>query len=52
MNARTEPSEEKGKKKWSKVAALTDNGFLRVVLFTEMPLSYKLWKLKTTKMCF
>ena len=40
------------KKRWSKVAAESDSRSLHVVLFTEMPLSYKLWKLKTIKMCF
>ena len=35
---------KKKKKRWSKVMALTDNGSLHVVLFTEMPLSYELWK--------
>ena len=41
-NARTEPNEERKKKRWSKVAAVTDSGSLHIVLFTEMPLSYEL----------
>ena len=40
------------KKRWSKVAAESDSESLHVVLFTEMPLSYELWKLKIIKMCF
>ena len=51
-NTRTKPNEERKKKKWSKVAAVTESGSLHVVLFTEMSLSYELWKLKTAKMCF
>ena len=43
---------KKKKKRWSKVAVVTNSGSLHVVLFTEMPLSYELWKLKTAKMCF
>ena len=40
-NTRNEPSEEKKKKRWSKVTAVTDSGSLHVVLFTEMPLNYE-----------
>ena len=43
---------KKKKKRWSKVAAVTDNESFHVVLFTEMSLSYELWKLKTAKICF
>ena len=43
---------KKKKERWSKVAAVTDNESFHVVLFTEMSLSYELWKLKTVKMCF
>ena len=49
MNTHSEPSEEK--KRWSKVG-FDLQGSVHVVLFTEMPLSYELWKLKTVKMCF
>ena len=47
----TQPSEGK-KKDGQKLRLKFDSGSLHVVLFTEMPLSYKLWKLKTAKMCF
>ena len=43
---------KKKKKRWSQVASMIENGSLHVVLFTEMLLSYELWKLKTVKMCF
>ena len=36
----------------TKNTVVTDSASLPVVLFTEMPLSYELWKLKTAKMCF
>ena len=32
--------------------AKSDSGSLHIVLFTEMSLSYELWKLKIDKMCF
>ena len=40
------------KKKRSKVAAEYNSGSLHVVLFMEMSLKTKLWKLKIVKMCF
>ena len=43
---------ERKKKDGQKLRLKADNGSLHVVLFTEMSLSYKLWKLKITKMCF
>ena len=46
-----QPSEER-KKKGQKLWLKSDNGSHHVVLFTKMPLSYELWKLKTVKMCF
>ena len=53
-SAHTEPSEEKKKEKrdGQKLRLKSDSGSLHVVLFTEIPLSYELWKLKTAKMCF
>ena len=44
--------ERKKKKGWLKVAAKVWQWVPPCVLFTEMPLSYELWKLKTTKMCY
>ena len=47
--------EKKGKKKvkrWSEVAAEYCLWVSYVCLITILPLSYKLWKLKTAKMCF
>ena len=51
---RTEQPRRKGKKsqKWSKVAAGTVCGSHFVCLIIILSLSYKLWKLKTDKMCF
>ena len=43
---------KKKKKDGQKLRLKYDSGSLHVVLFTEMPLSYELWKLKTAKMCF
>ena len=51
----SQPRRRKGKKKvkrWSKVAAKYCLWVLYVCLITIFPLSYELWKLKTTKMCF
>ena len=47
-------TKKKGKKsqKWSKVAAGTVCGSHFVCLIIILSLSYKLWKLKTAKMCF
>ena len=46
------PMKKEKKKMVKKLRLKSDNGSLHVVLFTEMPLSYELWKLKTAKMCF
>ena len=43
---------KKRKKDGQKLRLKSNNGSLHVVLFTEMLLSYELWKLKTAKMCF
>ena len=51
-NVHTKPSEERKKKDGQKLRLKSDSGSLHVVLFMEMPLNYKLWKLKTAKMCF
>ena len=47
-----EEEEEEKKKRWSNVAAEYNSGSLHVVLFMEMSLKTKLWKLKIAKMCF
>ena len=44
--------EKKKKKDGQKLQLKSNSGSLHVVLFTEIPLSYELWKLKTAKMCF
>ena len=46
--------EERKKKslKWSKIAVGTVCGSPFMSLITILSLSYKLWKLKTAKMCF
>ena len=50
---KTEPVKEKKKvKRWSKGAAEYCLWVSYVCLITILPLSYKLWKLKTAKMCF
>ena len=46
------PMKKKRKKDGQKLRLKSNNGSLHVVLFTEMLLSYELWKLKTAKMCF
>ena len=46
------PSDLKKKKKESKVATGTVHESPFVCLITILSLSYELWKLKTTKMCF
>ena len=51
-NARTGPSEERKKKDGQKLRLKSDSGSLHIELFTEIPLSYELWKLKIDKMCF
>ena len=52
-SAHTELSEKKKKKKdGQKLRLKSDSGSLHVMLFMEIPLSYELWKQKTTKMCF
>ena len=51
MKKRNQVKNQK-KKNGQKLRLKADNGSLHVVLFTEMSLSYKLWKLKITKMCF
>ena len=47
-----QPSVEQKKNDGQKLRLKADNGSLHVVLFMKMSLSYELWKLKTTKMCF
>ena len=47
-----QPTQKKKKSMWSKVAAGTVCGSPFVCLITILLLSYELWKLKTTKMCF
>ena len=42
----------KKKRDGQKLRLKSDSESLHVMLFTEMPLSYELWKLKTAKMCF
>ena len=51
---RTKQPRRKEKKslKWSKIAVGTVCGSPFVSLITILSLSYKLWKLKTAKMCF
>ena len=52
---KTANQEKKGRKKsqkWSKVVAGFCLWVSYVCLITILPLSYKLWKLKTVKMCF
>ena len=49
----TQPNEERKKKRdGQKLWLKSDSGSLHVVLFTEMSLSYELWKLKTAFGCF
>ena len=45
----SEKEEEEKKSQWSKGAA---KWVPHMCLITKMPLSYELWKLKTTKRCF
>ena len=52
MHAPNPVKKEKKKKDGQKLRLKSDSRSLHVVLFTEMPLSYELWKLKTTKMCY
>ena len=42
----------KKKRDGQKLRLKSDSESLHVMLFTEMLLSYELWKLKTAKMCF
>ena len=46
------PNPVKKKRDGQKLQLKSDSESLHVMLFTEMPLSYELWKLKTAKMCF
>ena len=46
------PNPVKKKRDGQKLRLKSDSESLHVMLFTEMPLSYELWKLKTAKMCF
>ena len=43
---------KKKKKDGQKLRLKANSGSLYVVLFTEISLSYELWKLKTAKICF
>ena len=48
-----QPTEERKKKKdGQKLPLKSNSGSLHVVLFTEILLSYELWKLKTPFGCF
>ena len=49
---RKEKNKKKKSQKWSKVAAGYYLWVPYMCLITILPLSYELWKLKTTKMCF